>query len=405
VNTSTWLARLRVVWAAYREPVSIGVGARVGLGLLAVLAALYLPGLAPGGTAPYHLPPQPAWWDRLLGVWAHWDGLWYLQIATVGYRPDDGTTAFLPLYPWLVGGLGTLLGGRHLWAGVILSAGCFLAALALIYDLVRYDYPLMRPHETAAGLPTRTVLYLATFPTAFFFWAVYSESLFLLLAVGTLYAARRGHPWIAAACLSGALWTRPFGIVLILPLIWEFVLASRSGRAQDDPRRRVRDWLALGLPVVAVGALLAWSRLALGNPLAFVATQAEWNRRFSWPWETVVYAWNEAARTPFSFQVESQSWTYFATLILFGVLTVASWRLLRGPHSLYLTLGVLFPLFSGTPLNPLLSFSRFVIVLFPAFLVLAFAGRFRPLHYGILLTGALLLALYFIRFANWFWVA
>ena len=75
-----------------------------------------------------------------------------------------------------------------------MSALCFLAALALIYDLVRYDYPLVRPHATAADLPNRTVLYLATFPMAFFFWAVYSESLFLLLAVGTLYAARRGHP-------------------------------------------------------------------------------------------------------------------------------------------------------------------------------------------------------------------
>ena len=107
----------------------------------------------------------------------------------------------------------------------------------------------------------------------------------------------------------------------------------------------------------------------------------------------------------FSFQVELQSWTYFATLVLFGVLTVAGWRVLRGPHSLYLTLGVLFPLFSGTPLNPLLSFPRFMLVLFPAFIVLAVAGRFRPIHYGILLTGTLLLALYFIRFANWFWVA
>ena len=68
------------------------------------------------------------------------------------------------------------------------------------------------------------------------------------------------------------------------------------------------------------GGLLAWSRLALGDPLAFIATQAEWNRRFSWPWETVVYAWNEAARQSFSFQVESQSWTYLATLVLFGVL-------------------------------------------------------------------------------------
>src|SRR5689334_6819963 len=96
----------------YREPLAVWLGARVAVSVLAFVAGLYLPSLPPGGTAPYHPPPQPIEWDRLLGVWAHWDGLWYLQIATAGYRPTDGTTAFFPLYPALVGALGWLLGGR-----------------------------------------------------------------------------------------------------------------------------------------------------------------------------------------------------------------------------------------------------------------------------------------------------
>ena len=164
---------------------SIGIAARVGLGLLAVVAGLYLPGLAPGGTAPYHPPPQPALWDRLLGVWAHWDGLWYLQIATAGLPARRRHHGVLPALSLAGRGARVVAGRAVLWAGVILSALCFLAALALIYDLVRRDYPLVRPHETAGDLSTRTMLYLAVFPMAFFFWAVYSESLFLLLAVGT----------------------------------------------------------------------------------------------------------------------------------------------------------------------------------------------------------------------------
>jgi hypothetical protein len=408
---------------------------------------MFLPSLPPGGTAPYKLAPLPGVWDRLLNAWAHWDGLWYLQIATAGYRPDNGTTAFLPLYPWLVGGLGWLLGGRVLWAGILLSSLCFLGALFLLYDLVRRDYPLIRPGDTALALPGRTVFYLAIFPLAFFFWAVYSESLFLLLAVGVFWAARRGHWWLAAACLGAALWTRPFGVVLVLPLLWEMALAARVPRPVPEelvaldpppdatptaadapstpqsrrdpgitapaagsdgrPPRRIhaRDWAAWGVPAAAVAALLGWAAWALGDPLAFITTQAEWNRSFRWPWETVVYAWEEAARTPYAFQVESQSWTYFGALVLFGALALAGWRVLRGPHSLYLTLGVLFPLFSGTPHNPLLSFPRFLLVLFPAFIVLAVAGRWRPVHYFIAITSALLLALYLIRFANWYWVA
>src|SRR3954462_1634598 len=93
----------------WTEPLAIWLGLRVGLSLLALLAGLYIPSRLPGGTAPYHPPPLPALWDRLLGVWSRWDGQWYLQIASVGYHSGDGTTAFLPLYPWLVGALGTLL--------------------------------------------------------------------------------------------------------------------------------------------------------------------------------------------------------------------------------------------------------------------------------------------------------
>src|SRR5690242_7107566 len=148
-----------------QEPLAVWLGLRVALSLLALLAGLYIPSRVPGGTAPYQPPPLPAVWDRLLGVWSRWDGQWYLQIASAGYHPGDGTTAFLPLYPWLVGALGTLLGGRYLWAGVLLSSAIFAGALVLLYRLVREQY--------AADLAPRTVLYLAIFPTAFFFWAIY----------------------------------------------------------------------------------------------------------------------------------------------------------------------------------------------------------------------------------------
>jgi hypothetical protein len=183
------------------------------------------------------------------------------------------------------------------------------------------------------------------------------------------------------------------------------VAAHPDQRGPDGRRIHARDWAAWLVPAAAVAALLGWAAWALGDPLAFITTQAEWNRSFRWPWETVIYAWDEAARTPYAFQVELQSWTYFGALVLFAGLALAGWRVLRGPHSLYLTLGVLFPLFSGTPHNPLLSFPRFMLVLFPAFIVLAVAGRWRPIHYFIAITSALLLALYLIRFANWYWVA
>ncbi|MGI8586710.1 MAG: mannosyltransferase family protein [Chloroflexia bacterium] len=440
-------ARARRFAAEHETPLAIWLALRVGLSLLALMAGLYLPSHTPQGTAPYHLPPAPALWDRLVGVWAHWDGLWYLQIASSGYRPGDGTTAFFPLYPWAVGAFGALLGGRYLLAGVVLSSLIFAGVLLLLYRLVSEQYP--------EGTASRAVLYLAIFPTAFFFWAVYSEGLFLLLALGMFYAASHRRWLPAGLCLAAALWTRPFGVVLLPCLLLEAVSrqlsaisyqpSAFSGRwsvvsgqprffaalrmtvgrlrmtvgphsALRSPHSALRTtFCVLLLPLAAAGGLLAWSGLALGDPVAFLTTQAEWNRAFSLPWNTVVNAFKAAADTRFAYQEENQSWFYLATLLLFGGLAVAGWvsrgggesyrPLLRPSHALYLTLGLLFPLLSATPRNPLLSLPRFALVLFPAFILMARAGRRPWLHYVILAVSLLLLGLYTIRFANWFWVA
>jgi hypothetical protein len=420
-SIATAPARLRAFWAAHAHPLAIWLALRVGLSLLAILGAIYIPSHAPGGTAPYHLPPAPVFWDRLLGVWAHWDGLWYLQIASAGYSPTDGTTAFLPLYPWVVGALGTLLGGRLLVAGVLLSSLIFAGVLVLLYRLVREQYtPDLAPGATLA---------LAIFPTAFFFWAIYSEGLFLLFALGMFLAIGRGRWALAGLCAAGALWTRPFGIVLLPCLALELALAWRANQspvvsrqpsvdASADTQHATRNTqhatrntqyalVALGIPLLAGAALLGWAQVALGNALAFVQTQEIWNRSFSWPWVTVANAVRVATEMRFQYQDEDQSWFYLATFLLFAGLAVVGWwrGLLRPSHALYLTLGLLFPLISATPHNPLLSLPRFVLVLFPAFILLARAGRRPWLAYPLLVTSLLLLALYTLRFVNWFWVA
>src|SRR5205809_626231 len=83
-----------------------------------------------------------------------------------------------------VAALGWLLLGHYLLAGVLVSLGAGSAAFVLLYRLT-----CLRLGEEAAR---RTVLFLAVAPTSLFFGAVYSESLFLLLAVATFLLAERG---------------------------------------------------------------------------------------------------------------------------------------------------------------------------------------------------------------------
>ena len=125
----------------------------------------------------------------MIDVWARWDSDWFLRIAEHGYSWPSSTPAFFPLYPFLVAGLGWVLLGHDVLAGLVISLAAGAAAFALLYRLTE--------GRLGEGAARRTVLFLAVAPTSLFFGAVYSESLFLLLAVAAFLAAERGRFWQA----------------------------------------------------------------------------------------------------------------------------------------------------------------------------------------------------------------
>lgn len=408
---TTELRRALPTWALpllTAQPLSVWIGARIGMTLLALLAVMMIPGIEPHGTANWYGSPggpvlNPVV-NSVAGVWTRWDGQWFLKIATQGYQADDGSAAFFPLFPWIITVVGWLAGERFIWAGVLLSSLFFLAALVLLHRLVRLDF-----HREDAG---RTIFYIAAFPMAFFFWAVYSESLFLFLSVGALLAMRTQRWWWAAVAIAFAIWTRTTGLLLLLPLAWELWRAYHppmpmpdSPRAMPPPRPSRWALPSLVLPFAALLLLVIWSWIVFHDPLAPLSAQAGWNRHFSMPWQTIAGAWNAATQVGLQFQPENQSWTYLASLVFALIVGALALRWLRGSYSIYLWAGIIFPLFSATPYNPLLSYPRFLAVLFPAFIVLALVGRNRYTNQIITWASLLLLALYTIRFVNWYWVA
>ena len=140
--------------------------------------------------------------DLLLAPSARWDAVWYLSIADGGYgdSSDKAKAVFYPLYPLLAKVVGFVV-GSSLIGGLLVSLGCFLAALVLLRKLAEL--------ELGARDGRATVLLVAFFPSAFFFSGIYSESLFLLLSVGALLAARTERwAWagVAGALALVALW-------------------------------------------------------------------------------------------------------------------------------------------------------------------------------------------------------
>ena len=74
----------------------------------------------------------------------------------------------------------------------------------------------------------------------------------------------------------------------------------------------------------------------------------------------------------------------FASALLFLVLTLFAFFKLDAGYAVYSALFLLAPLSRYSPTFPLMSMSRYVLVLFPCFVILALWGRKKWVHMTIL---------------------
>ena len=196
---------------------------RCGLLIIALAALVWLPGQT--GPEYRHLTTNP-----FLDMWDRWDAAFFARIAQDGYSWQHGfadrDATFMPLYPVLIGLVVWFWPGATritaIAAGVVLSNLFLLASLFYLDALLALDIA----DEKVRRL-TR-ILFLVS-PATIFFSGAYSESLFFLLSLMTVYYARRAD-W-ALAGLAGflAAMTRVTGWSLVLLLAWEFWQTRRAG--------------------------------------------------------------------------------------------------------------------------------------------------------------------------------
>ncbi len=362
---------------------------RIGLSLLSVA------GVGPitprGGELPavagWPIAPLEPGWHNAVDATERQDAAWYLRLATTGYRSDDNSAAFFPLYPLAVRVVALLPFVGPLGAALVVANASFLAALVMLHALTRLEF-------ASEAMARRAVVFLAIFPTAFFFLAPYTESTFLLLSISAFWFARRDRWGWAAVMAALAAATRNVGLLLGPALAVEAWLQWRRDARALVPRMAAAAATALG-PL----AYLAYWQVRSGDAWAPIRAQTNWNRDLAAPWTSLTDAVHLAARY-------SSYW--LIDLLVVGVVLVAviaGWRRLRAPYLTYAGLSLLVELSAPTPGRPLLSMPRFVAVIFPAFWVFAFAVERRrlsePLVVGSFAAGYGVLALLFI---NWWHV-
>ncbi|MBV9310032.1 MAG: glycosyltransferase family 39 protein [Solirubrobacterales bacterium] len=415
-----WTSPSQIVWRALWTSRVVVFAS----GVLAVLAF----GRAPGtqGFDPGRLTAPFGYFGNLLAApFARWDSVWYLAIAQGGYANQPSRTAFFPLYPLLVRGLGTVI-RSDLIAGVLISLVAFGIALVLLHKLVTLELDEERA--------TITVLLVAFSPMSYFFSAVYSEALFLALSVGCVLQARRGR-WAWAGVLGAiAASSRNSGVVLLVPVVLLFLYGPRADRPPPPPARtRIARllprhpitpallWSAL-IPL-GLAAYVGWLALTTGDGLAPFHAQEVWFRHFAGPfggvWNGAVAAWDglrqllhgPAPPTYFTkaggdpLAVGGHNLLLFAFLVLGALACVGALRRLPLPYGAYAVASLAMPLSYPVTPQPLASLPRYEVVLFPLFMWGAYWVKRRGLEREAPAALAVLLGLFTAEFATWRFVA
>ncbi|MBE0429923.1 MAG: hypothetical protein IBX61_08645 [Thermoleophilia bacterium] len=350
--------------------------------LFAALGHFLLPSVQDGKHVP--LSETTPWF---LSMWYRWDANWYMSIIAQGYEwvPDDqSNVAFFPLYPLMVKVLGLALGERYLMAGMALSTLFLISGMVFLYRLVREDYG-----EKVAG---RAVLLLAIFPTSVYFSSLYTESLFLLSSVAAFYYARQGRWALVGGWGLLASLTRIAGLWLLLPLLWEYLSQKNFSLRRMSPKVV---WLAL-LPG-GIALYMSYLYLAFGRPLAFADAQmAGWAHELSTVWGSVAGDLDRLLN-------HSELWPAYdlAAAAVVAACLVLGLRKLRGSYNIYLLVSLLAPFLGGTSK----SMSRYMLVIFPVFIVMALYSGRPVVRYSLYAVSVALLALTTAMFISGRWVA
>lgn len=352
-----------------------------------------------------------------LNIWTHWDGELYVALAQDGYLqpPRYIPPAFFPMYPLLVRSFTELSGGpiseeALSQCGPLLSLLLLPFAFYFIYEIAREGWG----ERVAKG----TTLSLAFFPTTFFLNAAYTESLFLALSAGSLWAMRVKGNLIFACILAGfAAATRNVGIFLVVPLIYDWIKGGGIERGRDRWRGAYLALAPSGL-IIYMGYL--W--LGFGDPVLFYSAQKNWGRQATGPLATATTAWEsavEGARTlrdpalwagptlqNLADHLEGADSFFNLVFFVFAVVVLlAGMRKLPLSLTIYGFLLVAPAALFGTPENSLMSTPRYVLMAFPIFIVLGLLAKNKLLFGGWLILSSMFSIILCALFVSWRFVA
>ncbi len=306
---------------------------------------------------------QRGWFNcQFLLPWYRWDTVHYLVIARLGYGKFQFSTAWPPLYPFMI---------KLLSIGIkpaVLASLIATGIATLLYFILFYTYiRRTRDPETARG----ALFWVTMFPTSFFLYAGYSESLYLVFAVAVLLAARSGNFLQAGLLAALATLARHQGILLTIPIaIYAFKKYFRS--LNKDAPRLLLHLTSTSYPLICFSLFAVYVKFGLQYPWEIQIQEIYWGSRAVWPW---VSLWNDL-QTAFNYFVNKEGFFQMSCLIdpvitlMVMILLVIGRKHLDLAENAYSWATIILFLSRETGLGQTMSLSRFMLSVFPVFILM-----------------------------------
>ncbi len=339
---------------------------------------------------------------RWIYSWANFDGVHYLTIAKKGYVGTGLIQAFFPLYPLLIKALSFVI-HNQLLAGLVISNLSFIIALYFGFKLTKIEF----------GPKTGWlwVLILLTFPTSFYFGALYTESVFLSAILASLWYIRQQKKTISSILSGLSSGLRVVGILLLPTIFLEWKQKKQNWEDLSLADKLKKSWTFIFAGIGLIGFMIfLW--IQFEDPFFFFHVQSEFGAGRQ---ESIIllpqvfYRYAKILLT-----VRPIDWKYYTyvqdfVISLFSLVALFGWWLQRQQQKYrtsylwYAVPAFLLPTLTGT----LSSMPRYVLVIFPIFMWIADKLKtaksiYRYLYFAISLC---LLTINTVLFIQGYWVA
>lgn len=291
-----------------------------------------------------------------------WDGQHYHLLGAEGYQPESMSNAFYPLYPILMKVMSTIFGFSAAVSGLLISNILSVFAAAFLY-LVSREF-------MSSELATGSVILYLSYPLTFYTNIVYSESLFLFLALGLFYGLYKDKVWVAVVAAFLLPLSRPQGVLVGLAIIVFFLFKYKRDIFYVVLKKDMFTLLAFPLGVVsyflfmhlATGNFLAGfdaqSNFISGNSVANIVKLDDWFLRN--------FVNIDLAFHGFTNSIIDRAFFVFYVIMLYFIYKKTDMTL----FAYALVIGMI-PALSGS----FMSFSRYTLGIFPIFMVLSMLSK------------------------------